>query len=170
MAYNKGGSAACDGLPPGTERSWLPMRPHFTICSIPGCNQPHEARGLCHKHYARWWCDTHPSRRKRPRSLPPDLPSEEWRPVVGWEGWYEVSNLGRVRRIKEAAGTRRGHILRWAVGGKPPYPRVFLCREGKVLTKRVHRLVAEAFLGPCPEGQEVNHKDGDKANPRASNL
>lgn len=93
--------------------------------------------------------------------------TEEWRDVVGYEGIYSVSNLGRVRRDKPYATTHVGRILPWYVIRN--YPMVQLCNKGqKKLT--VHKLVAEAFIGPRPQGYTVNHKDGNKMNPCADNL
>lgn len=91
---------------------------------------------------------------------------EEWRPAPGWEGWYDVSNLGRVRRVR---GVTAGRIvsMRPLPNG---YLTVALSRPGKAQTRAVHRLVALAFLGPCPPGMEIDHKDNDRANPAASNL
>ena len=88
---------------------------------------------------------------------------EEWRPVLGYEGFYEVARRGLVRRIGAGRALKAG-------SRKGPYPRVSLCRGGIVRRLLVHVLVARAFLGPCPEGYEVNHRDGDKTRPGASNL
>jgi HNH endonuclease/NUMOD4 motif len=88
--------------------------------------------------------------------------SEEWRPIPGYEGIFSVSSLGRVRRDT-------GKILTSVL-----YPKGYLCvclrREGIQKNPLVHRLVAAAFLGPCPDGYEVNHLDGAKRNNRADNL
>lgn len=97
------------------------------------------------------------------------LPEEEWRPVVGWEGWYEVSSLGRVRRVRAAMGTYPMRILRTPTGGEG-YPEVTLWRLGKHSTMCVHVLVALAFLGPRPQRHQVNHKDGHKTNNHRMNL
>jgi len=98
---------------------------------------------------------------------------EAWRPIPGFEGVYEVSDHGRVRRVGEAAGhnggARIGRILRPPIG-PDGYPRVFLWRDGKQYPRLVHRLVALAFLGPCPADHEVNHRDGVRSNPRLTNL
>lgn len=96
----------------------------------------------------------------------------EWRAVEGYKGLYEVSNDGRVRRV--AGPDSRGHHrqqreMRSAVDG-PGYRIVALCKNGKMRTLRVHRLVARAFIGPCPAGKEVNHKDGDHFNNSDGNL
>lgn len=95
--------------------------------------------------------------------------NEEWRPVPAFEAWYEVSSLGRVRRIKQACGTTIGKVLRPG-RNRLGYPYVVLSREGRVTTHTVHKFVAGAFLGPRPDGLDVNHIDGDKANNRAENL
>lgn len=102
--------------------------------------------------------------------------SEEWRPVVGYEGFYEVSNLGRVRSvdrvIEDAWGRQcslRG-VLRKPYVSPKGYPLVRLSVGNVRKYFTVHRLVAIAFLGPPPLGKEVCHTDGDKLNPRADNL
>lgn len=93
---------------------------------------------------------------------------EEWRPCFG--GVYAVSNLGRVRReVKAANGAPAGRVLRPRVG-KVGYPVVQLKDGGRLKTATVHRLVAEAFLGPCPVGREVNHINGVKTDSRVENL
>jgi len=84
---------------------------------------------------------------------------ETWRPIPGFEGRYEVSDLGRVwthvsnRLMKPSLDS----------SGRPA-----VCIAHRAL--RVHRLVAAAFLGPCPEGQEVRHLNGDRTDNRLSNL
>lgn len=90
--------------------------------------------------------------------------SEEWKPVEGWP--YEASNLGRVRRV----GADRVCSLQVQAG--KGYLRAWLYRGSKKSRKlkRVHVLVAGAFIGPRPPGLEVNHKDGDKTNNSSSNL
>lgn len=103
---------------------------------------------------------------------------ETWKPVVGFEGAYEVSDLGQVRSVdrswrqKSKSGSdylhkKKGKLLRPGIGGNG-YPTVVLGR--KAGSKTVHSLVAASFLGPCPIGQEVRHRNGDRADPRLSNL
>jgi hypothetical protein len=102
---------------------------------------------------------------------------EEWRAVVGFEGLYEVSSLGLVRRVGNAAksgngrggGARLGRVLALTPhnGG---YVHVQLWKDGTPTTRLVHLVVAAAFLGPCPDGLEVNHEDGDKSNCAVTNL
>lgn len=88
---------------------------------------------------------------------------EEWRPVIGYEGLYDVSSLGRIQGRCAAR-----LILKPASNGR--YLHVCLYRNRKRTTKLLHCLVARAFLGAPPLGQEVNHKDGNKENPRLDNL
>lgn len=94
---------------------------------------------------------------------------ETWRPVVGFEPYYEVSDLGRVRRIGKAKGTRAGRLLRPKIDRKG-YHRATLTVNYRQKILGIHRMVAEAFLGPCPPGFECNHLDGDKANNTPTNL
>jgi hypothetical protein len=90
------------------------------------------------------------------------MAKEIWRQVVGYEGRYEVSNLGRVRNMS-------GLILRDRIQWTG-YNRAALCKNGARKDHPVHRLVAAAFIGPRPEGLEVNHINGVRADNRAENL
>lgn len=96
-----------------------------------------------------------------------DSAPEEWRPVPGYERTYEVSDLGRVRSLPRPSA--RGGLIR----RKPSttgYAAVGLCQDGTQKTRTVHLLVASAFMGPTPEGQEVRHLNGDRSDPRLVNL
>lgn len=95
---------------------------------------------------------------------------ETWRPVVGFEAFYEVSDLGRVRRIVAGGAYRAGRV-KSPVISTTRYLMVRLYhgrRAGR--TVMVHNAVAAAFLGQRPVGCDVNHKDGNKLNPAATNL
>ena len=93
---------------------------------------------------------------------------EQWKPIAGYEGLYEVSNLGRVRSLNYHREGRTKILKPGRVGGG--YLMVVLCKDGKVRCMKVHRLVASAFL-PNPLGLEtVNHIDEDKTNNDVSNL
>lgn len=106
-----------------------------------------------------------------------DLPNEEWRDIVGYEGIYQVSNLGRVKSLARMVANRhdrqsyvRACIRQPNAGGTAGYPKVELAKDGVITTVAMHILVANAFI-PNPLGLEfVHHKDEDKANPRADNL
>ena len=102
--------------------------------------------------------------------------TEEWKPVVGYEGRYEVSNLGRVRSV--------GRTVIDKVGRRQVWPSIvlsaFLNLEGRIQVSlwkdnrkkilQVHRLVAMAFL-PNPDNlPQVNHKDENPQNNRVDNL
>lgn len=92
---------------------------------------------------------------------------ECWRPVAGYEGLYEVSDLGRVRSF---FGKRQGLMLRPACTGGSKYLRVVLHRNGSRKDHTVHRLVAEAFVPGFLPGLQVNHKNGDTKFNRSTNL
>jgi hypothetical protein len=91
---------------------------------------------------------------------------EEWRPVLGWEDLYHVSSLGRVKRVK---GNKLSLFLKPAKV-KKGYLQVALSRNSKKKYIRVHKMVAMAFIGPMPDGHEINHKDLNKENCCYSNL
>lgn len=88
---------------------------------------------------------------------------EIWKPVVGYEGLYKVSNKGRVK------GLRSGKILKSALN-KKGYPMVVLSRNGKLLPQRVHRLVALTFIPNLNNYPIVNHINENKTDNRVENL
>jgi len=97
----------------------------------------------------------------------------EWKAVVGYEGRYEVSATGLVRSLLHQS--RWGPTLRPRPRTLKPdltkgYLRVTLARDGRTERRSVHQLVLEAFAGPCPEGLEGSHKDGDRTNNILDNL
>lgn len=101
---------------------------------------------------------------------------EVWKGVKGYEGFYEVSNLGRVKSLDRSyeirpgvSITSKGKVLTPVVT-KLGYLRVKLSVLGKVTTFFVHRLVAFSFLGGESEGLQVNHIDGNKRNNKSENL
>ena len=103
--------------------------------------------------------------------------TEEWRTIEGFEGFYEVSNLGRIRSLDRmrpgkngCLQIRRGQIIK---PHKMPNGYLNICLHGEGKKKRaagVHRLVAEAFLERRPDQTYVNHLDNDKTNNEAKNL
>lgn len=105
--------------------------------------------------------------------------TEEWKDIKGYEGMYQVSNLGRTRSIsrdgeqrhysgKMSHYTYRGRVLRQNYSRH--YPTVGLHRNGKQDTRTVHRLVAEHFLSNEENLPEINHKDANPRNNRVDNL
>lgn len=93
----------------------------------------------------------------------------EWRPIASVSGKYEVSNTGLVRNAKTKQVLKASQSGPRAKFGKG-YFAVSLFFQGKALTKKVHRLVADAFI-PNPHGlATVNHKNGDKSQNADTNL
>lgn len=95
--------------------------------------------------------------------------TEIWKPVPGYEGVYEVSDRGRVKRITTWANNKTEKIRRLVVASNG-YHQVSLSQNGigKVFT--VHSIVMEAFVGPRQDGLQVNHKNGIKTDNRLENL
>lgn len=86
---------------------------------------------------------------------------EQWLPVVGYESTHEISNQGNIKS--------RGKPLKTYVT-KTGRIRVGLYVGGTRKQVYVHRLVAEAFIGPCPQGMECCHNDGNPKNNHVENL
>ena len=101
---------------------------------------------------------------------------EQWKPVHGYEGIYEVSSHGRVRSVDRTVTHSDGRVrrlkskVRSAPLNQHGYQVVNLCINGKCQTRYVHSLVAESFIGARPEGMEVCHSDGNKTNNHVANL
>ena len=100
---------------------------------------------------------------------------EEWKDVIGFEGLYMVSNLGRVKSLERIIVYSDGRkykypekILRQTIN--KGYKQVKLSNNSKVVTKKVHRLVAEAFLKNENSYPQVNHKDECTINNNVDNL
>lgn len=99
----------------------------------------------------------------------PWLPGEKWADVPGYEGLYRVSTEGRV--LSKARPGGNGGLRKFArLNKRHPYLLVGLSKDGMVKSFLVHRLVMAAFVGPCPEGMQVCHNDGNVSNPALSNL
>lgn len=101
---------------------------------------------------------------------------EIWKSFRGFEGLYQVSNFGRVKRVahtvrnKQCSYTIKESIVKQYISDRGYY-RVRLTKNGKLYTKRVHRLVAECFVKVRGYGtNEVNHIDCNKLNNRFDNL
>lgn len=100
-----------------------------------------------------------------------DATPEEWLPVVGYEGLYEVSNRGRVRSLDRFIGRRfwPGKQLSLALHTFG-YPMVGLSRQCDKRVVCVHVLVLQAFVGPRPPGAEACHRNGNPSDNRPENL
>lgn len=106
------------------------------------------------------------------QSIEPRSDQERWLPIAGYEGRYEVSDLGRVRsldRVRSHGKRWRGRVL------KPvPMPRGYLLVnlwfDNSQRMRLIHRLVLTAFDGPAPDGTEGRHLDGDPTNNTIDNL
>lgn len=101
--------------------------------------------------------------------------TEIWKPVVGFEELYSISNYGNLRRHRRrdtlGRRTKRGEEIKVHPHCKQGYLIVSLRdKTGKTKTLKIHQIVAHAFLGPQLEGHQVNHKDGFRTNNRVSNL
>lgn len=96
--------------------------------------------------------------------------NEIWKDIDGYEGLYQVSNLGRVKSLNYNH-TRKEKILKFGkISKNRDYLQVNLCKNGKVKRHLVHILVAQAFI-PNPKNlPQVNHKDEDKTNNCVDNL
>lgn len=104
------------------------------------------------------------------------MSEEIWKPVLGYEGLYEVSSLGRVKSLdrvvmhKNGKKTqRRGCIIKQYIGDVGYYC-VRISKDGDGKHLRTHVLVCTAFHGQRPKGMEVLHLDGTRTNNRADNL
>ena len=98
--------------------------------------------------------------------------SETWKDVVGYEGLYEVSNKGDVYSVERISsqGIKIGGQTLKPSYGRGGYLKVGLCKNGTMETKRVHRLVAEAFISNPNGLPQVNHRDEVKVNNNVENL
>lgn len=104
------------------------------------------------------------------------IPSEEWRPVSGYEELYAISDKGRVKSLTRIIHYKDGRhrptpekIITPSIDTSG-YPTVTLSKNSVRKQSRIHKLVTEAFLGPCPDGLIVCHQDGNPANNHVSNL
>lgn len=92
---------------------------------------------------------------------------EEWKSIDGFEGIYEISNLGRLKSFKK---NKDGLVLQ-NNNSKGDYFSVVLRRKEKIFSIRIHRLVALHFIeNNCIDKKQVNHIDGNKQNNVVSNL
>lgn len=100
---------------------------------------------------------------------------EQWKPIPGYEGYYEASTLGVIRSVDRIVpqGNRtsrqKSKVLKYAMDAKG-YPKVALKKLDSFKTFTVHRLIALTFLGERPQGYQINHKSGVKTDNCVYNL
>lgn len=101
---------------------------------------------------------------------------EIWKDIKNYEDEYQVSNLGRIRSKDRKVLCKGGKLrqlrgqIRKSFLNANGYPFIVLSKNNKLFGATVHQLVAQAFIPGFIKGGELNHKDGNKANPCASNL
>ena len=93
---------------------------------------------------------------------------EIWKPIIGFEGLYEVSDRGRIKRVKGFRACKDRILKPYA--NHRGYLLIGLYKNSCVVGKQIHRLVLEAFIESCPEQKECNHKNGIKTDNRLENL
>lgn len=94
---------------------------------------------------------------------------EEWRDVVGYEGLYLVSNMGQIKNVDNTSKWY-GKILKQHLQSSGFYMQAYLIKDGNRRQLLVHKIVAQAFIPNSYNLPQVNHKDEDKTNNRATNL
>lgn len=100
--------------------------------------------------------------------------NEIWKDVPGYEGLYEISNLGNIRSLDRMSQGKR----QFKIKGKKlkpwkdtrGYPQIYLCKSGNKKPIAIHRLVLISFVGLHPEKNTVNHKNGVLDDNRLDNL
>ena len=105
------------------------------------------------------------------------MAQEMWRPVAGYEGYYEVSNMGKVRSVDRTIVNKdgnkhhkHGRVLTPSFSRRSKYQVVHLSKNGKAQTRSVHRLVAEAVVDGDAPHMAVDHVNGNTFDNRADNL
>jgi hypothetical protein len=93
---------------------------------------------------------------------------EEFFPLAGYAGFYEINKLAEIKRIGKAGGATIGRILKNQNSGRYLSIRLFVGNVGR--TEMVHTLMAKTFLGGVPSGMNVCHNNGNGRDCRLSNL
>jgi cyanate lyase len=95
---------------------------------------------------------------------------EIWKPIPGYEQFYEISDLGRVRRKGNTPSCKHDRMLKPNQRKNAGYVTICLSKENKKHGHYLHQLVLLSFQGECPKGYQVNHKNEDKGDNRLANL
>lgn len=101
------------------------------------------------------------------------ISKERWKDVVGYEGLYQVSDMGRIKSLSRLLNNNRqwkGRILKPTIRDKSGHLGVHLCKNGKAKTYCIHQLVLVAFIGFCPDNMEGCHNNGIETDNRLNNL
>lgn len=104
------------------------------------------------------------------------MSNEIWKPINGYDGLYEISNLGSIKSLERKVNSRYGthhtikeQVINCAIS-KDGYCTVMLYKNGKSERKRIHRLVYEAFICSIPKGYDIHHINNNKQDNRLENL
>ena len=97
------------------------------------------------------------------------ITTEIWKDIKGYEGLYQISNLGRVKSAINRSNHKHELILK-PIKDRDGYYRVHLYKKSKLTTYFIHKLVAETFIPNPDDLPIVNHKDEDKTNNCMNNL
>ena len=100
---------------------------------------------------------------------------EEWKDIPDYEGYYQISNLGRVKSLEKTLVIRERKCVYKALikkngVSKRGYWEVSFCKNGKGIRKKIHRLLSICFINNPRNHPQVNHIDGNRLNNKISNL
>lgn len=97
------------------------------------------------------------------------MTKEIWKDIPSYEKLYQISNCGKIERLIGYQCNKKRSLKSKKIN-KYGYLMVCLCKNNKCKYFYIHRLVLEAFVGPCPSGMECRHLDGKPSNNRLYNL
>lgn len=99
------------------------------------------------------------------------MSDEIWRDIEGYEGLYQASSYGRIRALIKRNNTYpKDGILKGGLNKRGYFHYILTDRNGNRKIFKAHRLIASVFIGKCPDGMLVNHKDAIKTNNHIDNL
>lgn len=162
--------------PLGPTRPRQPVRDGWQLTCACGWSAPRPlpTRTAASRAYSAHLDDVKPVPTAMPRCAADDsrvfpIPGERWLPVPEWEGFYEISDQGRVWSNPREC-TKGGLIVATQIGRGNHHLGVRLNRPGRRIMAPVHRLVMEAFVGPLPPGMQTRHGPGGWRDNRLVNL
>lgn len=97
---------------------------------------------------------------------------EVWKDILGYEGLYQISDLGNVKRIARGPHTQAGRILKQSLRGRGQYKYWCVClyKNGCKVVKQVHYMILESFVRPFNKDEVGRHLDGNRFDNRLCNL